>query len=184
MSVDGYCPLITEPAANQPRSRLLADAVFGVGGGIASTVYGTIVVMATLTVAYTTEKELWRLAAVVAGTALVLWIAHLYAHGLSESIEKRRRLSRAEGLAIARRELGVLLAAVGPTIALALGAVGLLDLSNAVWLALAVGLVTLAVEGVRYARLEGFGSAGTVAAVTVNLALGSMVVALKVAIAH
>jgi hypothetical protein len=39
-----------EPGRTQPLSRTVAHAIFGVGG-IASTVYGTIVVMATLTVA-------------------------------------------------------------------------------------------------------------------------------------
>jgi hypothetical protein len=45
-------------------------------------------------------------------------------------------------------------------------------------------LVTLAAEGVRNARLEGFGRAGTLLAVAVNLGLGSHVVALKVGLAH
>jgi hypothetical protein len=166
------------------RTRAFADSVFGVGGGIAGTVYGTIVVMATVTVAYTSEKRLWKLVAIVVGTALVLWIAHFYAHGLSESIEKRRRLARQEGIAIARRELGILLAAAGPTVALLLGAIGLLRSSSAVWLALGVGLATLAVEGVRYARIEGFGRPGTAVAVAINLALGLLVVAFKVALAH
>jgi hypothetical protein len=40
-----------EPGRTQPLSRTVAHAIFGVGGSIASTVYGTIVVMATLTVA-------------------------------------------------------------------------------------------------------------------------------------
>jgi hypothetical protein len=53
------------------------------------------------------------------------------------------------GVAIARRELGILHAAAGPTAALMLEAVGLLRASTSVWLALGIGLATLAAEGVR-----------------------------------
>jgi hypothetical protein len=53
-----------------------------------------------------------------------------------------------------------------------------------VWLALTVGLVTLAVEGVRFARLERLRFPGTVVAMGVNVGLGLLVVAMKVAFAH
>jgi hypothetical protein len=172
-----------EPERNR-FSRAVVYVVFGVGGGIAGTVYGTIVVMATLTAAYASEKHPWKLAGVVASTALVLWIAHLYAHALSESLARGRRVAKEDLVFIAHRELGILLAAAAPTVALVLGAFGLLRASTSVWLAFAIGLATLAIEGLRYARLEGLGRAGTLVAVAVNLALGSCVVALKVAIAH
>jgi hypothetical protein len=176
---------VTDEVGRAPtRREAVAELVLGVGGGIASTVYGTVVVMATLTAAYATEKHPWKLVLIVSGTAVVLWIAHLYAHGLSESISEHRPLRRGDLTHIARRELGIVLAAVAPTAALVLGAIGLLHESAAVWLALAIGLVTLGAEGVRYARLEDLGLAGTVAAVVVNLALGAMVVALKALLAH
>jgi hypothetical protein len=176
---------VTDAPGRSPTFRKAAEHVFfGVGGGIASTVYGTVVVMATLTAAYATEKHPWKLAVIVVTTALVLWIAHLYAHGLSASIEQNRRLSGDELLAIVRRELGILLAAAAPAFALALGALGVFRETTAVWLALAVGLVTLAAEGVRFARLERLGPLGTIVAMAVNLALGLLVVAMKVAVAH
>jgi Ca2+/Na+ antiporter len=135
-------------SGGRPTFKRAAEHVFfGVGGGIASMVYGTIVVMATLTAAYATETHPWKLAGIVLSAALVLWIAHLYAHGLSESIVQERHLSRDELSAMVRRELGILLAAAAPTAALVLGAIGLFGETTAVWLALAVGLVTLAAEG-------------------------------------
>jgi hypothetical protein len=165
-------------------SRTVAQLVFGAGGGIASTVYGTVVVMATLTVGYASESHPWKLAELVWSSAFVLWIAHLYAHGLSESITRRLRL-RDVGLAsIARRELGILLAAAAPSAALLLGALDLVHEDRAVWLALAIGLVTLAAEGIRYARIESLGRLGTFVAIALNLGLGSFVVILKVALAH
>ena len=173
-----------EPQTRSTASHGIARLVFGVGGGIASTVYGTVVVMATVTAAYATETNPWKLAVLVVSTVLVLWIAHLYAHGLSESIAHNRRISREDLTAIAHRELGILLAAAAPVAALLLGAVGLLGRSASVWLALGLGLATLAVEGVRYARLEHLGRAATLGAIGGNLALGLLVVALKVGLQH
>jgi hypothetical protein len=165
-------------------SRAVAHLVFGDGRGIASTVYGTIVVMATLTVGYASETHPWTLAVLVSTSAVVLWIAHFYAHALSESITLHRRLTGHDLASIGRHERGVLLAAAAPTVALLLGASGVMRETAAVWLALAIGLVTLGVEGVRYARLEGFGVPATLVAVALNLALGLAVVLLKVTIAH
>jgi hypothetical protein len=165
-------------------ARAAEHVFFGVGPGIASTVYGTIVVMAALTAAYASEKQPWKLAIVVVSTAMVLWIAHVYSQGLSESIVVNRRLTLEELRGIVRRELGILLAAAAPATALVLGALGLFRETTAVWLAIGVGLVTLAAEGVRFARLERLGPAGTVAAMGLNVALGLLVVALKVAVAH
>jgi hypothetical protein len=158
--------------------------LFGVGSGIASTVYGTVVIMATLTAAYATEKHPWKLAVIVLSTAAVLWIAHLYAHGLSESIVENRRLRSDEVLGIVRRELGILLAAALPTAMLVLGALGVFQETVAVWLALGVGLVTHAAEGFRFARMEHLRIPGTLVAVALNLALGGAVVALKVSVMH
>jgi hypothetical protein len=173
-----------EAEAEGGLSRAAARLVFGSGSGISSTVYGTLVVMATITVGYASQSHPWKLALIVSSTALVLWVAHLYAHGLSESIVERRRLKRWELVAIARREVGILLAAAIPCLALLVGAAGVMRETGAVWLAMGVGLVTLAVEGVRYAQLEGFGRTGTLLAVGANLALGSSVVLLKVLVAH
>jgi hypothetical protein len=164
--------------------RTLSRLVLGVEGRIASSVYGTVLVMATLAAASGQAHRPWRQAAIVASSVLVVWIAHLYAHGLAESIEFGRRVTRADLGRIAHRELGILLAAALPVAALGLGALGVLRENAAVWLALSVGLVTLAVQGLRYAGAEGLSRAGTVAAVCANLALGLLVVGLKVLVIH
>ena len=175
---------VSETEAPSAHAGRVSDVLLGARGGIASTVYGTVVVMATLTAAYASEKDPWKLAVIVLSTAFVLWIAHLYAHGLSESIQLDRRLTLAEAKSLARRELGILLAALLPCAALVVGAIGILDETAAVWLALALGLATLAAEGVRYARMERIGPIGLFAAVAGNVVLGSFVVLLKVVVAH
>jgi hypothetical protein len=159
------------------------SVLFGAGGTIASTVYGTVVVMATLTAAYASEKDPWKLATTVAGAVLVLWIAHVYAHTLSEAVAEGRQKLYEMG-SVARRELGIVLAAALPVASLLLGAIGVFRETTAVWVALGVGLLTLGVEGVRFARLEGLGRGGTLAAIGLNVALGLFVVLLKVLIAH
>jgi hypothetical protein len=159
--------------------------VFGSRRTIAGTVYGTIVVLAALSAggkAY--EHDLWHLAAIVVTTVLVLWIAHVYAHGLGESVQVGRRLDTTAFGTVAGRELAIPLAAVAPATTLALGAVGLVRGSTAVWLAVGICVATLAVQGLRYALLERLGPLATAAAVALNLALGLVIVALKVVVAH
>jgi hypothetical protein len=175
---------VSETEPQPAASSKVSDVLLGTRGGIASTVYGTVVVMATLTAAYASESNPWKLAVVVATTALVLWIAHLYAHGLAESIDLDRRLTLREGKTLARRELGILLAAVLPCAALVLGAIGIFEERAAIWLALGIGLATLAAEGIRYARTERLGRLGVSAAVIGNVLLGLFVVLLKVVVAH
>jgi hypothetical protein len=139
--------------------------------------------MATLTAAYASEKDPWKLAITVAAAVFVLWIAHVYAHTLGEAVAEGRQKLYEMG-SVARRELGIVLAAALPVCALVLGAIGVFRETTAVWAALAVGLFTLGVEGVRFARIEELGRAGTLAATGLNVALGLFVVILKVLVAH
>src|SRR4051794_26878724 len=169
-----------DPARTPTRATAL---IFGVGSGIASSVYGTVTAMATIA-AFGDDEHPWKIAVAVALTALVFWIAHIYAHGLSESISRHRPLRPHDLGPIAHRERGLVLAAVPPLVALLLGAAGVLRENTAIWLALGIGLVTLALQGARYARLEKVGLLSTLTAIAANVGLGLLVVVLKAAIAH
>lgn len=168
-----------------PISHRAGHLVFGLDERIASTVYGTITAMATVA-AYgrAFPDNPWRVEELVVSTALVLWIAHVYTHGLSESLVESRRLNWTRIWAIALRELGILLAAVPTCVALALGAAGVFDETASIWLALGLALATLAVEGLRYARIERLGAAATLVAVGANVGIGVLVVLLKVTVLH
>jgi hypothetical protein len=167
------------------RARTARRVVFGIGGGIAGTVYGTIVVLAVIAAGSRgADTDPWRLAVLVAATVLVLWVAHVYAHALSESVAAERRLGWAEVRGLARREAAVPLAAVAPVGALALGALDVIREQSAIRLALGIGVATLAVQGVRYARVERLGRTATLVVVAVNVALGLAIVALEVVLAH
>ena len=157
----------------------------GAKGQLGSMIYGTILVMAALTAAYAAERhDPTKLIELVVSAVVVFWAAYVYAHALSMSIESGSRLSRTGVAHVAGQELGIVLAAVAPVAALVLGAIGVIEESTSVWLAIALGLATLTVQGYRYARIASLGPAGTVAILLVNLMLGASVVLLKVALVH
>lgn len=152
---------------------------------IAGTVYGTIVVLSVIAAgAKAYEHQLWRLGSIAGISAVVLWIAHVYSHALGESLTLGRRVTFSEILAIARREYAIVLAAVLPVVAIMLGAAGILHGRSAVGWAFGVGIVTLTVQGVRYARLEDLSPLASVATVSVNVAIGLVLVALEAFVAH
>ena len=163
---------------------VLRTMLLGTRRGIAGSVYGAVVVMGTITAGSAGSTSAWQLGIVTAATVGVLWLAHVYAHSLGESLEQERTVTRSELADVARRESSIPLAAVGPVLALILGAVGVISETTAVWVALGIGVATLAAQGLRYARSERMGRAGTVVAVSVNLALGLVIVAMKVLITH
>ena len=106
--------------------------LFGSPETIAGTVYGTIVVMGAIAAgSQSGEIRTSHLAAVVAVTVLVLWIAHVYSHALAETIRLARRLDGAELASVARRELAIPLAGLMPVASLALGSIGVLRESTA-----------------------------------------------------
>lgn len=167
------------------RARTAKRVVFGIGGGMAGTVYGTIVVMAVIAASSQGDTtNPWRLAVFVAATVILLWVAHFYAHALSSSLEMERRLSWGQLGELARREASVPLAAVAPVGALTLGALEVVREQIAIRLALGIGVATLAALGLRYARLERLGPTATIVTVAINVALGLVIVALEVALAH
>ena len=125
-----------------------------------------------------------HIAALVAVTSVVFWLAHVYAHSLAHSVAKDEHLSMAELRHIARREGSLVEAALPPLAALMLGAFGLLSTRGAVWLAFSLCLAVLAVQGVVFARVERLGRLGTLAVVTANLGLGVVLVGLKLLVSH
>jgi hypothetical protein len=166
-------------------NKRLRRLVLGAPETIAGTVYGTIVVMSVIAAgAHAYQHHLWRLVVLAGGSAVVLWLAHVYSHALGESLTLGRRITVDEVASIARREFAVIAAAIIPLVAVALGAAGLLQQRTGVQLALWLGVAVLAVQGIRYARLERLPPTSTIATIGLNLAIGLALVALEVLIAH
>ena len=169
------------PVRRRPLRRLLV----GTPETISGTVYGTIVVLAALTAgAKPHQHDLWHLGGIVAVTVLVFWGAHVYSHGLGESLSLGRRLTADELVHIARNELSIALAGVLPVTFIALGALDVLQDRTAVWVAFGASVATLAAEGAQYARLEGLRRGGVILAVAFNVAIGLIFAALKVFVTH
>ena len=155
------------------------------GERLAGFVYGTIIVLAVLVAgARAYPNEAGHIAALVAVTSVVFWLAHVYAHGLAESVAKDEHLSLTNLRRIARREGSIVEAALPPVAALLLGAVGLMSTRTAVWVAFGLGLALLVVQGIVFARVERLGRFGTLAVVTANLCLGAVLVVFKLLVSY
>lgn len=155
------------------------------GERLAGFVYGTIIVLAVLVAgAKAYPNEAGHIAALVAVTSVVFWLAHVYAHGLAESVAKDEHLSLANLQRIARREGSIVEAALPPVAALLLGAVGLMSTRTAVWVAFGLGLALLVLQGIVFARVERLGRVGTLAVVTANLCLGAVLVVFKLLVSY
>jgi hypothetical protein len=180
MKSDHYA--VIEKGHRSPASRFGRAAM---GERLGGFIYGTIVVLAVLVAgAKAYPHAAGRIAALVAITSIVFWLAHVYAHSLGQSVATDEHLSTSELRHIARREGSLVEAAVPPLGALMLGAFGLVSTRAAVWLAFSLGLAVLAVEGVVFARVERLGWLGTLAVVTANLGLGVLLVGLKLLVSH
>jgi hypothetical protein len=156
-----------------------------IGERLAGFIYGTIIVLSVLVAGSRAfPDDAGHIAALVAVTSTVFWLAHVYAHGLAHSVVHDEHLSLAELRRIARREGSIVEAAVPPLVALLLGAFGVFSTKAAAWVAFGLGLAVLAVQGVVFARVERLSWPGALLVVAANLGLGVLLVALKVFVAH
>jgi hypothetical protein len=111
-------------------------------------IYGTILVLAVIVAgARAYPHHAGKIAALVAVTSAVFWLAHVYAHGLARTVVRNEHLSLGELRKIARREASIVEAALPPVAALLLGALGLISTKGAVWFAYGLGLAVLACQG-------------------------------------
>ena len=148
-------------------------------------IYGTIVVLAVVVAgARAYPHEAGHIAWLSLATAVVFWLAHVYADAVAHSVARNEHLTFAELRRIARREAAIIEAAVPPLVPLVLGAIGVLSTKTAVWIAFVLGLIVLATQGVVVARVERLGLLGTLAVVAGNVSLGVLLVGLKLAVSH
>jgi hypothetical protein len=156
-----------------------------IGERLSGLIYGTIIVLAVVVSgAKAYPHDAARIAALVAVTSVVFWLAHVYAHSLAHTVARNEHLSLSQFRHIARRESSIIGAAVPPVAALLLGAVGLLSTRVAAWAAFGVGLAVLVVQGFIYARIERLSWLGTVAVVATNMGLGVALVGLKLLVTY
>jgi hypothetical protein len=154
------------------------------GERLAGFIYGTIVVLSVIVAEAPNPAPPRTIFEIVLATSTTFWLAHVYAHSLGESLTRRERISFPEVRRVARHEASILEAAVPSLLALLAGAFDLVSDTTSVWLAFALGLGVLLVQGLTFARILRLKTLATVAIVTVNLGLGFVLVLLKIALTH
>ena len=148
-------------------------------------IYGTILSLAVLVggvKAY--PGHAWKIVVLLAVTAIVFWLAHVYAHSLAHVLSENRHLSFAELRRIGRHESSIIEAAIPPVAAMLLAAFGLISTKAAGWIAYGLGLGVLMASGLVFARVERLGWVATLVVVALNVALGLALVGLKLFVSH
>lgn len=128
--------------------------------------------------------DAWKIVLLLTVTAAVFWLAHVYSHSLAQVVARDEHLSLAELRQIGRHESSIIEAALPPLAAVLLGAFGLISTKAAVWVAYGLGLGVLMFSGLVFARVERLGWLATLVVVALNVALGVVLVALKLVVTH
>jgi prepilin signal peptidase PulO-like enzyme (type II secretory pathway) len=143
-------------------------------------IYGTILALAVLVgAAKAYPDDPWKIVVLLSVTAVVFWLAHVYAHSVAHVFSEDRRLSFGELRGIARHEASIVEAALPLVGAMLLAAFGLVSTRTAVWIAYGLGLGVLIASGLVFARADRLSPLATLVVVALNVALGLVLVALK-----
>lgn len=147
-------------------------------------VYGVVLVSGMVVVAGGYGATSWQTFLSVIGTVLVFWAAHVYAgtvagHGVVEGDETS--LSTALRRSV-RRSLGFLLSALLPCSVLLLGALRVVPDSWAMWTALWLGVIVLAVLGFSAFTVRGSSWPVRIAGALGTAAFGFVMILLKAVI--
>jgi hypothetical protein len=146
-------------------------------------IYGTILV--TALVAGLSEDPDYSdediLISVVA-TAIVFWLAHVYAHVLGDRLEGGTHRLRELVRTAAGAESPLVYAAVLPCAALVLGLAGAWSRNTSVTIAVWLGVASLAAYGFRFGRRLGHGIPTSTLSAVANAFAGVVIVILKIVI--
>ncbi|GHI07769.1 hypothetical protein AQI88_34245 [Streptomyces cellostaticus] len=124
-----------------------------------------------------------ELALLLLATGVIFWLAHVHAQ-LFGARMAQRALNRAVVVEVCREEWPIVQAAVPPTVAVLVSPLLGLDLVGAAWLALAVALVGQVGWSTAAALRSGATRGQVMLTDAVNLVLGLLIVALKLALKH
>ncbi|MDF3298642.1 hypothetical protein [Streptomyces tropicalis] len=116
-------------------------------------------------------------------TGVVFWIAHVHAHLFGARLAQRT-LDRRTVLRVCRDEWPIVKAAVPPALAVAVSPLLGLDLRGTVWLALAVAVAGQVGWSAAAARRAGASWGMVASSAAVNLVIGLLIIAFKLALKH
>jgi hypothetical protein len=173
---NGGIKYIAERLEEQPRER--------VAERFTAAAYGTVLVIAALPLLDADEVSSglgWEL---VTGVGVATWVAHLYAEAIGDHLRRGAALDRAELKRAMADGLPILLAAVPPALVLLVGRLGGLSGGTALWLAVAIALAQLIGLGVLVGSLVSIRGRGALAYTIATVAIGVVVVGVKLALGH
>lgn len=137
----------------------------------AGAIYGTVVYLTILVLLEEDRTDPRDAVAILLGTAVVFWLAHVYAH-LVPRIAAEGRLNKGSFLQTAVDQVGILGAVAIPAIPLVFAMLGLLDDGTGMRAAIAAGILSLAAFALRRARTAGLGWGRSLWIATILLAAG------------
>jgi hypothetical protein len=143
--------------------------------------YGTVLVLAVIIALTKSGKAASDI--VLGGivvTSFVFWVVHVYADTLASRVEFPERSWLDLAGEHAHEQMGILEAPVLPAIPLLLGVADVLERQTAAWAAIAMGLIGLFGWGIAVGRALGYRHAGPILFGFLNVALGGLMVGLKV----
>ncbi len=142
-------------------------------------VYGLILATSVIAVSYA-ASDAGRVALAVFVTAVVFWLAHVYARVLGGSVSQARRPTRTELTHMLREHSSLVEVVLPLVLALGLGVIGVIPDRVALVVATVIALLELTAAGGYAAITRGAGARGTVVSAAIALLLGLLVVLLKV----
>jgi hypothetical protein len=146
-------------------------------------VYGLILATAVIAISRESDpSDAGQAAISMLVTALVFWLAHVYARLLGTAVSHDGGFTRAAVARATRENWSLVEVAIPLVLILALGAIGVIPERAALVVATVVALAELAATGAYAAINQGASPAGTLASAVIVLALGTSIVLLKVLI--
>ncbi len=137
----------------------------------AGAIYGTVVYLTILVLLEEDRTDPRDAVAILLGTAVVFWLAHVYAH-LVPRIAAEGRLNAGSFLQTAVDQVGILAAVAIPAMPLFFAILGVLDDRAGMRAAIATGILSLAAFALLRARTAGLGWGRSLWIATVLLAAG------------
>lgn len=137
----------------------------------AGAIYGTIVYLTILVLLEEDRTAPQDAAAILIATAIVFWLAHIYAH-LVPRIAQEGRLLTGRFRETALDQIGVLVAVTIPLTPLVLATLGVVGDQAGFRAGIAVGVLSLAAFAVREARVAGVGWGRSIAIAGIVLIAG------------
>ena len=163
-------------AAGRWRPRVTRTA-----GSVSEAIYGLILAVSVIAVSREYDSTNAGLVGVtVFVTGVVFWLAHVYARVLATSMMREQGLNRSEVRELLRHDWPLVEVTIPLVLILALGVLDWIPDNIAILAAMIAALTELTAAGAYAARVRGSGLTGTVVSAAIALALGGVVVLLKV----